>query len=571
LDLVNVSKIQTGQVIKALLGIFKKKYDVYLIPILLHCLRFLSQLFITQDKMISVKSISELNCPVIEEFLLAADQLVNCFVCSGNLMANDNYKGMILTNCMPGMCHKKVAELVIQSYKRILQFQKHSLSSFVNLTDIDFFNRWSINVEILDNNAYTGLFHILSELLTFRNWNTNTKNILLMMIRVRQIDGNVTIFDFLLKKLRTYVSELGTYEKTHFGASVSTGADTKTSRTNGKFFSRINLLISIINGILNKIHDYESLHCFLGFLGKLWDKGTGRDFIEKVLLSLDGNYSLDIFKNRPNPRILNKTQLSMTVESDNSEHGKSDFVDNEMMNLLGRNDIQHKEISELYANSESDTQKSYSSSDDPTRTNLPKKTKDGKRAKPLLKRNALDQLIKRMKYGYFGTNIMTMISETPTDMSMVRKSAKEFNYKRFFDCPFRKKTDYSIYDQREEAFKKAKPLPLPDNLKNTLELDKMDKFFMGKKDLHLNILGIKNYVVSLEQRSIAWFFKKYNKLLGELFRVYSGTLKAKKWHFGDLNYTCKGLLHYSEFWNMLKEIGYSGRHKIPQIVMIIKD
>jgi hypothetical protein len=74
LDLVNISKVQTGQVIKALLGIFKKKYDVYLIPILLHCLRFLSQLFITQDKIVNVKSISELNCPIIEEFLLAADQ-----------------------------------------------------------------------------------------------------------------------------------------------------------------------------------------------------------------------------------------------------------------------------------------------------------------------------------------------------------------------------------------------------------------------------------------------------------------------------------------------------------------
>ena len=56
-----------------------------------------------------------------------------------------------------------------------------------------------------------------------------------------------------------------------------------------------------------------------------------------------------------------------------------------------------------------------------------------------------------------------------------------------------------------------------------------------------------------------------------MFRVYSGTLKAKKWHFGEYNYSSKGLLHYSEFWTMLKDMGYSGRNKIPQIVMIIKD
>ena len=586
LDMVKINKDEIHKIIKSLHRLFKGKFDLSLISIILHCLRFLSQSFIAQDKLLTIspKSLQNLNCPVIEEFLQNADEIVHSLVCSITLMSNNIYKDMLLNNCMPGICHKKVGELVISSYKRLLKFHKTNFIHFVNLSDMDFFLKWAINVEILDNNAYTSQFEILNELNECKYWRQTTKATQLTMIRVRQIDGNVTIFDFLLKRLRSYINEIGVYEEDKLKKNACL-KDVPASKMNKKKYLRINYLSSIINGILGKIHDYESLHNFLTFLAKLLDmeiKNTmiNKNFIEKILLKLDENYNLGIFKNKAkNRRILNKTQLSATIESDNnSELIRSDFVEKEMVNLLGK---QQPDISELYGKSESNSQKSfYSNSQLNYNSPLNSSTEKYGNAKknnyrPILKRNALDWLIKRMKYGYFNTNLMTMISETPTDMSMIRKSAKEFDYKRFFDCPFKKKPYNELCaanDNTANRFAKVKALKMSGSYKNVFKFDKLKQQLYQKNLIELKYKNsMKSTVFSLEQKSVKWFFFKYNKLLVELFRVYSGSLRSKDLSLGGKPLATKGLQHYSEFWSILKDLEYSKRNKIPQVVQIIKE
>ena len=107
---------------------------------------------------------------------------------------------------------------------------------------MDFFLKWSINAEILDNSAYKNLFDILFEINETKNWHKTTKDTLLTMIRVRQIDGNVTIFDFLLKRLRSYIDEIGTYDDEKLKHD-SKKRDNAAVKINVIKYTRINYLV----------------------------------------------------------------------------------------------------------------------------------------------------------------------------------------------------------------------------------------------------------------------------------------------------------------------------------------
>ena len=97
-----------------------------------------------------------------------------------------------------------------------------------------------MNVEILNNNVYFSFFNILNILLSNQTCSLFAKRILLIIIKMRQFDGNVEIFDFMLKKLRIYVNELVKYEETDLENHKKMVENCKNERLVLKKYQRIN-------------------------------------------------------------------------------------------------------------------------------------------------------------------------------------------------------------------------------------------------------------------------------------------------------------------------------------------
>lgn len=189
----------------------------------------------------------------------------------------------------------------------------------MNLAEIDFLNRWSYNSEILDVNVYFALFGIYNEFLQVRPWMYNSKSMLMLLIREKQIDGNINIIDFYLKYLKGFCAELNVYQKANLeGKRLGSN---KSLRHDDKKYERAFNMITIVNSLLKKVHDFESLLTFIVFLGKMLEYNAERPknkiFIETLLLDLDERYGLNIFMNKTkNQRLIDPNMVSATTDFD---------------------------------------------------------------------------------------------------------------------------------------------------------------------------------------------------------------------------------------------------------------
>jgi hypothetical protein len=153
----------------------------------------------------------------------------------------------------------------------------------------------------------------------------------------------------------------------------------------------------------------------------------------------------------------------------------------------------------------------------------------------------------------------------------VKKSYKDFDYQRFHESAHSKKNTYF-----PKAFlKKAPPPPKtadPGPLKTFTDPHLENLFVKGRpKALEFALFNLQDFG-SLEQKAIKYFFGKYTKLFKELFKSYSGMLKQKAWQFGDRNYTSDNLLHHSEFWTLLSDLGYiSSEIKPSKVAYLIRE
>ena len=72
---------------------------------------------------------------------------------------------MLYTNLMPKMCGLPVAEAFIKNFRKLVSFNKDKYIPVANIQEIEFFNAWTQNFELIDNDSYCALFEIFNELI----------------------------------------------------------------------------------------------------------------------------------------------------------------------------------------------------------------------------------------------------------------------------------------------------------------------------------------------------------------------------------------------------------------------
>ena len=642
LEEIKITKSQTDNLIHILISNFGRPYDASIQSIIVQSIRFLSKImhdndFMSQEEKIgnsgndpspvSNNSATILQkamastriVPVSEGFLTNLDFILTSFLGSTVLMSNRDFRNILWDNCQPSMCYIKLAEHVILNYKKQLEMHKDKMYKFVNVSDYNFFYKWCINTDKLNDNTYFALFYVQNEFLNIRHWLSSSRNILLYLIKEKDIDNNFKIFDHLLKNLKRYTTELSDYQKQYMTPKIikkqtkkmivemeretqknmnqsdcrkhkrmsmsetTQPLDIEYNETS-QHFERTIVQISIVNNLLKRIHDTECLNLFLSFLAKLLEYSESdivKDFIDKILLNLDERYSLNQFKTRIKEwrgegqglqshisEIDYDTSKSNIKSDDINTKNKTDNSigpDGKNM-LLTVNDPNGDIINQTNTQSINNT----STDDKSENLNNNKKkfiydkvirhTKKSKEAETKQKQGIIDK----------ENSLNEELQNTQNDITYASKSFRDFDYTRFFENPFSKKTQYTHWNVK--AFQKIEKCPTPDTLKTIVEFDKMKLYQIGQSRQLIQQYDVTSVNI-LEQKSIKYFFRKYNKLFKELFRKYSGRFRSKKIDVNNAEdiATYKNLQHHSEFWGLMRDLAYSDRLNPTKVSIILKE
>ena len=625
---ININQSQASIVIKTFIVQIERPYHQKVLPTIQQFIRFVSRAFSEEDKIEKCKGLLEGRCSIMEEAIRNAERIFETLWESYLMTGNRTSRNLILENILPGMCHIKTAEHVIITYKRLQKYRKASMVSQINLIDSDFFNKWAMNAEILDTNTFYCLYEIHNTFIEESNkfWLLRSRNSLLMLIREKEINSNIRVFEFFRSKMKIYLKELDSFQQETF--SNHRQKDLKLLGPEDVRFQRIQVQISLITALLRRVNFIECLQYFMGLISQLINckNETIKIFIDKILLDLDEKYDLNMFSNKPkNFRMMEKINLSASTnlyngnKSPNKSSNGGPYSDpqNKIENIfelnntmlggasgdlkelnytLKRDILEKMTANNTMANPLGPLDNSFflemskkngmflsnrkiSSGRANSKGKSPKYPHGRPTLKSLAMTKALGDLINRVKPE--DSKNTSALGQTSTENEFKihpndRKiDVKNFDYLRFFGNEYSKKAAES--HSHSFTFKPEILNDTPLSIRNMIKFDGHKQFVKAKpKSLNLQITKVTAFPKthqekSLDHKGLKYFFLKYQKLFKDIFRLYSGKNKKKDFNSNDFMYVYKGLIHHSEILKLQQDLHLGERVSYKPLSEILKE